>query len=127
MTQPIHIPYETPEVRVLDETVRGGLRYRLLIDADHGPSGEVTQGLFYLDGGYSEKRHSHNVTETLHVVAGTGTIAIEDREIGIKTGDAVFVPAGHRHALRADDDLTLFFTFPVDRMSEVRFDGGEAA
>ncbi|ETX29964.1 cupin domain-containing protein [Roseivivax isoporae] len=127
MTQPIHIPYETPEVKVMEEATRGGLRYRLMVDADHGPSSGVTQGMFYLDGGHAETRHRHGVTETVHVVEGTGHAVLGDREIAIKTGDTLFIPAGTRHGFAADDDMTLFFTFPADRFAEVDYDYGEAA
>ena len=127
MTQPIHIPYETPEVKVMQEAQRGGLKYRLVIDADHGPSCGLAQGLFYLYGGHTESTHRHDVTETVHVIEGTGKITIEDRKIEIKTGDTLFIPAGQRHGFDADDDMTLFFTFPVDRFADVDYDYEDAA
>ncbi|SLN59317.1 Acireductone dioxygenase [Roseivivax jejudonensis] len=126
MTQPIHIPHETPEVKVLRETTRGGLKYRLLVDADYGPSSEITQGLFYLYGGHVEDLHRHDIPETLHVVEGSGKITLEDREIEVTPGDTVFVPAGCRHGFDADDDMTLLFTFPVPRFAEIDFDYGDA-
>ncbi len=122
MTQPIHIPYESPEVKVMHEAQRGGLKYRLVVDADHGPSSGLTQGLFYLYGSHTESMHRHGVTETVHVIEGTGTVTIEDRDIAIKTGDTLFIPAGQRHGFEADDDMTLFFTFPVDRFADVDYD-----
>ncbi|ETX15122.1 cupin [Roseivivax halodurans JCM 10272] len=127
MTQPIHIPGERPEVRVMHESQHGGLQYRLMVDADYGPSGGVCQGIFHLYGGHTEKVHRHGLDETVHVIDGTGKVSLEDREIEIKTGDTLFIPAGHRHGFDADDDMTLFFTFPTDRFTKVDYDYDGAA
>ena len=126
MTQLIHIPGEGPEVKVMTEAQHGGLKYRLMVDADHGPSGDVCQGVFYLYGGHTETLHRHNVAETVHVIEGTGKVSLEDRQIEIKTGDTLFIPAGHRHGFDADDDMSLFFTFATDRFANVDFDDGSA-
>ncbi|SES20021.1 Cupin domain protein [Tranquillimonas rosea] len=127
MPQPFHVPAEAPEVKVMQEAQRGGLKYRLMVDASGGPSGEVCQGYFYLYDGHTESMHRHDVTETISVVEGTGTAWLGAREITMRPGDSLFIPAGHMHGFAADEDMTLFFTFPTESFDQVGYEYGEAA
>ncbi|UMA65088.1 cupin domain-containing protein [Roseivivax marinus] len=127
MTQPVHVPNESPEVKVMGEAQRGGLKYRLLIDADYGPTTGIAQGIFYLYDSHTESRHRHQLAETVHVLDGSGKVTIEDREIALSVGDTVFIPAGHRHGFEAEGTLTMLFTFACDSFSDVEYDYGDAA
>ena len=129
MTNPIIIANNAPDLITMEEAENGGLKYRLTVDADGGPSRGLCQGLFYLYDGHSESMHSHDVAETIYVLAGNGHIHLEDREVLLSPGDTIFIPAGTRHGFTAKDnaDLVVHFTFPTDRFSDVTYHYQEAA
>lgn len=129
MTQPVHIPHNAPDLQTLETGVDDGVKFRLTVDADGGPSRGVCQGLFYLDGGHSEQEHVHDVDETLYVILGDGHLRLADRQIAIAQGDTVYIPAGTPHGLMADDgaDLTVHFTFQTDRFADVTFEARDFA
>jgi quercetin dioxygenase-like cupin family protein len=61
--------------------------------------------------------HYHNNRESIIIViSGEATEVIENKEIPIKTGDVLFIPAGERHATinRSNQDFRYleFFTCP---------------
>jgi quercetin dioxygenase-like cupin family protein len=119
--QAVIIPAEAPDLKVMKEARRRGLKYRLLVDADGGPSERVCQGLFYLDDGHAESPHSHDVPETVHVIEGRGLAVVGDRRHEIGPGDTVFIPANLVHGFETPESLTLLFTFPVDRFADVAY------
>ena len=98
----------------MGEAQRGGLKYRMMNDADGGPSGDLSRGYFYLYDGHIESMHRHGITETVLVVEGTGRAWLGEREVTISPGDALFIPAGIMQGFEADADRTLFFTIPRD-------------
>ncbi|HEX2161048.1 MAG TPA: cupin domain-containing protein [Thermoleophilaceae bacterium] len=52
--------------------------------------------------------HHHGCDQMLIVTGGHGTVASEDEEIPVRTGDVVIVPAGtrHWHGATAESDLS---------------------
>ncbi|MHA6345007.1 cupin domain-containing protein [Roseivivax sp. CAU 1761] len=121
MPHPVHIPKDAPELKVMEEARLGGLKYRLLVDADGGPSASLCQGLFYLAAGHSESAHRHEVAETVHVISGRGTARLGDRDLALAPGDTLYIPPGQDHGFTAEEDMTTLFSFPVDRFSEVTY------
>lgn len=119
--QPVIVPDGAPELKTMQEAARKGLKYRLLIDADGGPSEGLCQGLFYLEGGHAESPHWHDVPETVHVIEGHGLAVLGDQRTEINPGDTVFVPAGLAHGFEAPESMTLLFSFPVDRFADVTY------
>jgi len=127
MTLPVHIPNEAPKVQAVHDARSRDVTYRLLVDADGGPSSDLTQGIFYLDAGDSESRHTHDVTETLYILKGKGRAKLGDRTLELNEGDTLFIPAGLPHEFEADEALQMHFTFPVDRFADVTYTFDEAA
>ncbi|SIS83739.1 Cupin domain-containing protein [Roseivivax lentus] len=129
MAQPVYIPNNSPDLVTMEEAENGGLKYRLTVDAEGGPSDNLCQGIFYLYDGHSESTHVHDVDEVIYVLAGNGHVRLGDREMRLSPGDTVYIPAGVPHGFTAKDnaDLTVHFTFPVDRFSDVVYDYGAAA
>ncbi|SDY39521.1 cupin domain-containing protein [Citreimonas salinaria] len=125
--QPVFVPANSPDLQVMKEAGRAGLRYRLLIDADGGPSSALCQGLFYIDSGHADSPHHHDVPETIHVIEGKGFAILGDKRQELSPGDTLFIPAGLVHGFEAPESMILLFTFPVERFSDVTYhDAGNA-
>ncbi len=124
MTEPVHIPAGSPALQSWDDPRHGGVGYRLLVDADWGPSRGVTQGVVEFAPGDRENLHRHpSHCETIHVLAGHGQAELPGRSLPLSPGDTVFVPAGVPHAWSApDSEMRLLFTFPADRLDDVTYD-----
>jgi quercetin dioxygenase-like cupin family protein len=127
MTSPVIIPHDSPDLQDMEAVRPGAPRYRLLIDADGGPSRALCQGIFLFAAGQDEPRHHHAIDETIHVLSGQGTFRLGDRSHPIGPGDSVFIPAGLPHAFAAEKETRLFFTFPADRFAEVAFHDEDTA
>jgi len=124
MTDPVHIPAGSPDLQSWDDPRHGRVRYRLLVDADYGPSRGVTQGVVEFAPGDRENLHRHpSHSETIHVLEGRGEAELPGRTLALSPGDTVFVPAGVLHAWSAPEaEMRLLFTFPADRLEEVSYD-----
>jgi len=128
MSDPVHIPSETPDLQTWDDDRHGRAKFRLLVDASGGPSEGLVQGLVYLSPGDAENMHRHDLPETVHVIRGRGEARFDGRSLPLETGDTVFVPPGDLHGWAAPEgDLVLLFTFPADRLDEVAYHFAEAA
>lgn len=57
---------------------------------------------------------SHSVEELAFVVGGSGVIRLEDGQLEVHGGQAVFIPAGMWHTVinGGDEDLVMVFSFP---------------
>jgi putative monooxygenase len=57
---------------------------------------------------------SHSVEELAYVVSGRGSIRLEDEELDVGAGQALYVPAGFWHTVvnDGDEDLVMVFSFP---------------
>lgn len=58
---------------------------------------------------------SHSVEELAFVINGSGTIRLEDRQLGVHVNQALFIPARMWHTVvnDGDDDLVMVFAFPT--------------
>lgn len=128
-----HAPAALVHVRAGDtdlqsrDDAQGSARFRVLIDADGGPSSKLVQGLSVFEAADTEAAHSHDRPETAYVVSGGGTLTVGDEENQAEAGDVFFIPPGLVHSWRAGEEgLHVLFSFPGDRMSEVAYDWAEA-
>ncbi|ROU01164.1 cupin domain-containing protein [Histidinibacterium lentulum] len=129
MTDPVHIPDGSPDLQHWDDDRHGSVTYRILVDADGGPSRGLVQGIAYLEPGDRENMHTHDIPETIHVLEGSGEARLQGNSLPLAPGDTLFVPAGAPHAWSAAEaeGLTLLFTFPTDRFAEVAYHFDAAA
>jgi mannose-6-phosphate isomerase-like protein (cupin superfamily) len=59
-----------------------------------------------LDAGQATDRHHHRRTEEIYfIVDGTGEMELEGERRRVAPGDAVLIPAGSRHQIRAETRL----------------------
>jgi mannose-6-phosphate isomerase-like protein (cupin superfamily) len=83
-------------------TTKDGSTIRSLLDLSNAPVKQQSLAEASLPIGGSTERHYHKVSEELYyVLEGTGVMEIdgEDREVG--PGDAILIPAGAWHEIRA--------------------------
>jgi mannose-6-phosphate isomerase-like protein (cupin superfamily) len=87
-------PFATADgstIRVLLDAASGGARNQSLAEATLAP-------------GQATKRHYHGQTEELYVVLqGAGEIEVEGERRTVRPGDAVLLPPGARHRIRAGE------------------------
>ena len=83
-------------------TTLDGSTIRVLIDAGAGGAARQSLAEATVAAGASTQRHHHARTEEIYViVAGLGRMEVEGEEREIGPGDAVLIPAGARHQIRA--------------------------
>ena len=64
------------------------------------------------DVGQSTPVHSHKTQdEVFYVIEGRGTMFLNSEEVLIEPMDALFVPAGTKHGIKANKDSRLVITF----------------
>jgi mannose-6-phosphate isomerase-like protein (cupin superfamily) len=84
-------------------TTLDGSTIRVLLDARAGGAVEQSLAEATVAAGASTQRHHHARTEEIYVVvAGTGLMEVEGEEREVGPGDAILIPAGARHQIRAD-------------------------
>jgi mannose-6-phosphate isomerase-like protein (cupin superfamily) len=98
------------EIRQRDEqkpfTTKDGSTIRSLLDRSNAPVAGQSLAEAALPAGCGTERHYHRVSEEFYyVLEGTGVMEIdgETREVGM--GDAVLIPAGAWHQIRAVEAL----------------------
>ncbi|HSJ94314.1 MAG TPA: cupin domain-containing protein, partial [Gaiellaceae bacterium] len=92
-------PYTTPD----GSTSRG------LIDPEAGGARNQSLAEATLAPGQATERHYHAETEELYVVlAGSGEMEVDGERREVGPGDAVLLPPGAWHQIRAGDDELRF-------------------
>lgn len=87
---------------------------RLLV-TEHTVTGNAsTLGYSVFTPGLVAADLSHSVEELAFVVGGDGVIRLEDGELEVHAGQALFIPAGMWHSVvnEGDTDLVMVFSFP---------------
>ncbi len=83
-------------------TTLDGSTIRVLLDAKVGGSREQSLAEATLVPGQATRRHYHARTEEIYVVLdGTADMEVEGDRRSVGPGDAVLIPAGARHEIRA--------------------------
>jgi len=88
---------------------------RLLVTADTVEGNASTIGYSIFKAGLVAADLSHSVEELAFVVSGRGVLRLEDDELGVRAGQALFIPARMWHTVvnDSDEDLAMVFSFPL--------------
>jgi mannose-6-phosphate isomerase-like protein (cupin superfamily) len=102
------------EIRSRDDatpfTTADGSTIRVLLDADTAGAASQSLAEAWLEGGQQTQRHYHAVSEELYVLLdGSGEMEVEGERASVGPGDAILIPPGARHQIRATDDAPLRF------------------
>ena len=87
-------------------TTKDGSTIRSLLDLSNAPVVQQSLAEASLAAGGATERHYHRVSEELYyLLDGTGIIEVDGEEKEIIPGDAILIPAGAWHQIRATSPL----------------------
>ena len=82
-----------------------GSTIRVLLDAEQGGARNQSLAEATLEAGHATERHYHADTEELYVLlAGSGEMEVEGTRREVGPGDAILIPAGAWHQIRAGEE-----------------------
>ena len=93
------------EIRSRDEAAlfatADGSTIRVLLDAAHGTANQSLAEA-ELEPGQATERHYHRASEELYVLLeGSGEMEIDGERATVRPGQAILIPPGARHRIRA--------------------------
>ena len=107
-------------------TTADGSTIRELLGLPTAPVRNQSLAEATLDPGQSTERHHHREAEEIYyVVEGAGELELDGERRQVGVGDAVLIPPGSRHQIRADDGGWLRFLCccaPAYRHEDTFFD-----
>ena len=90
-------------------TTADGSTIRVLLDAEAGGARNQSLAEALLEPGQATERHYHALTEELYVLLdGEGEMEIEGERREVGPGDAILIPPGAWHQIRAGADELRF-------------------
>ena len=90
-------------------TTADGSTIRVLLDTEAGGARNQSLAEALLVPGQATERHYHAETEELYVLlAGRGEMEVEGERRDVGPGDAILIPAGAWHQIRAGEDELRF-------------------
>jgi mannose-6-phosphate isomerase-like protein (cupin superfamily) len=101
------------EVRNRDEaeafTTLDGSTIRVLLDARLGGAVEQSLAEATLAPGQATTRHHHARTEEIYaILGGSGEMEVDGERRAVRPGDAILIPPGARHQIRAGGEELRF-------------------
>lgn len=89
-------------------TTKDGSTIRSLLDRANAPVAQQSLAEASLPAGGSTRRHHHKISEEFYyILEGTGLMEIDGETHEVAPGDAVLIPAGAWHELRAHSAMRL--------------------
>ncbi len=89
-------------------TTADGSTIRSLLDLSNAPVQNQSLAEATLPEGGATDRHYHKISEEFYfITAGTGIMEIDGVERDVKPGDAILIPPGAWHQIRAKESLSL--------------------
>jgi quercetin dioxygenase-like cupin family protein len=88
---------------------------RLLVTERTVAGNASTLGYSVFKPGLVSADLSHSVEELAFIVGGSGVVRLEDGELQVGAGQALYIPAGAWHTVvnEQDEDLVMVFAFPT--------------
>lgn len=87
-------------------TTKDGSTIRSLLDLSNAPVRNQSLAEASLPAGAEIERHHHRLSEEFYyVTAGSGVMEVEGIEREVSVGDAILIPAGTWHCIRAVEAL----------------------
>ena len=87
-------------------TTADGSTIRVLLDADTAAARNQSLAEASLEPGRATTRHYHAESEEIYfVLEGTGDMEVDGRRTAVGPGDAILIPPGAWHQIKADSEL----------------------
>lgn len=91
-------------------TTADGSTIRVLLDAELGGARNQSLAEAWLEPGQATERHYHAASEELYVLLdGAGELEVDGERAAVGPGDAILIPPGAWHQIRASDGEALRF------------------
>jgi quercetin dioxygenase-like cupin family protein len=100
----IHYLDEQPE-KVDTDGAKGVVIRHLISEKDGAPN--FNMRVLSIEAGGESPNHSHAWEHEFFILSGSGIGVVDNKETNIGRGDAIFVPAGVQHCMRATEALEL--------------------
>jgi quercetin dioxygenase-like cupin family protein len=97
------------------------VRWKQHFTGDKTPTQDISMGTFEVPPGGELTLHYHSPQEIYYVLEGEATLLMNGDAKRLKSGMAVYIPAGSLHGVR-NDSLTTFkaiWMFPIGTWSDV--------
>lgn len=100
---------------------RGAVTWRDRFGGDAAAGTNMVMGVVRVRHGESLEPHRHSEPEAYYTLAGEGEVRVEDRQIPVRPGFAIYIPADALHGITNghDADLTILYTFAVGSWDQV--------
>jgi mannose-6-phosphate isomerase-like protein (cupin superfamily) len=87
-------------------TTKDGSTVRSLLDLSNAPVAKQSLAEASIPAGVSTERHYHRLSEEFYyLLEGRGVMEVDGEEREVVPGDAILIPAGAWHAIRAVEPL----------------------
>ena len=100
----VHYLDEQPE-KVDIDGAKGAVIRHIISEKDGAPNFNLR--VLSIEPGGESPNHSHPWEHEFFILSGSGIGVVDNQETDIGPGDAIFVPAGVQHCMRATEALEL--------------------
>ena len=101
-----HVHYLDEEPEKVDiDGAKGAVIRHIISEKDGAPNFNLR--VLSIEPGGESPNHSHPWEHEFFILSGSGIGVVDNQETDIGPGDAIFVPAGVQHCMRATEALEL--------------------
>jgi quercetin dioxygenase-like cupin family protein len=98
--------------------VKGVTMWELISDRDGAPTFQLRE--VKIEAGMKSPDHSHDWEHEMYVLEGDGICTTGNRENPVKPGDAILIPPGEHHCIRAGKKgMRLICCIPVAKLCQM--------
>ena len=119
--QEAELPWESWEEEALRQI--SPIAWKTFFTQEKSGSSDLVMGLCQILPNQRLIRHYHAQAEVYYLLAGEGTMEIDDVTQRITAGTAVFIPGNVEHALTntGHEPLRFIYVFPANSFAEIEY------
>lgn len=122
MTNPTRIDQADVALAYWQDPMHGSVAWKTLISSDVTDTNSMVCGIAEMVEGDTFSLHSHPQSEIYFGLEGWVDVQINSQNFRLSPGVALFIPGTSIHGIiRADAPVKWFYTFAVNRFSEIAY------